>query len=103
MELEIKNANRQQRDRGKRFQAIMLKNGVPAKTIPFGAYGGQTFIDHRDEVKKRNYLARHRVNENWDAINAGSLSRFLLWETPDLKSAAAEYSKRFKIPVKLLV
>ena len=60
----------------KRF-VITFSN--PKKTIHFGQVGGSTYIDHKDIIKRANYLKRHRVNEDWDHVNAGSLSAFLLW------------------------
>ena len=79
----------------KRF-VIKLDN--PRQTIHFGYKGGSTYIDHKDKVKRKNYIARHRVNENWGEINAGSLSRYLLWgEHTNLKNNLEDYLKRFNI------
>jgi len=62
--------------KGKRFMAI-FKNGT---IVHFGLKGGQTFIDHGDEVKKKNYIARHKVNEDFlNPYSASSLSRYILW------------------------
>jgi hypothetical protein len=52
----------------KRFMAT-FNNG---KTIHFGLRGGQTFIDHGDKIKRENYINRHKKNENWTKVNAGS-------------------------------
>lgn len=79
----------------KRF-VIKLDN--PRQTIHFGYKGGSTYIDHKDKLKRKNYIARHRVNENWGEINAGSLSRYLLWgEHTNLKNNLEDYLKRFNI------
>lgn len=79
----------------KRF---VIKFDNPRQTIHFGYKGGSTYIDHKDKLKRKNYIARHRVNENWEEINAGSLSRYLLWgEHTNLKDNLEDYLKRFNI------
>jgi len=77
--------------KNKRFTAI-----IDGKKINFGSAVGSTYIDHGDEVKRTNYLKRHKVNEDWDKINAGSLSRFILWgDSPDINVNIANYKKKF--------
>ena len=57
----------------------------PNLTIHFGSKNSSTFLDHHDKVKRSNYLKRHKVNEDWNQVNAGSLSKWLLWgDTSDL-------------------
>lgn len=64
---------------------------------PDGSYGS-TFIDHRDDVKKANYIARHGANETWDdPITPATLSRYILWEKPTLREAITAYRKRFRL------
>jgi hypothetical protein len=78
----------------KRFMAT-FNNG---KTIHFGLRGGQTFIDHGDKIKRENYINRHKKNENWTKVNAGSLSRFLLWgDYTTLEQNHNVYMKKFNI------
>jgi hypothetical protein len=77
--------------KNKRFTAI-----INNKKISFGSSIGSTYIDHGDEVKRTNYIARHKVNEDWTKINAGSLSRFILWgDSPDINVNIANYKKKF--------
>ena len=49
------------------------------KNIHFGFKNSLTYLDHNDKNKRDNYLNRHRVNEDWSKINAGSLSALILW------------------------
>ena len=57
----------------------------------------QAFVDHGDKNKKRNYIARHRVNEDWkNPYKPGALSRYILWETMDIEENIRRYKKRFK-------
>jgi len=77
---------------------LVITFSEPRKTIHFGARDGSTYLDHRDPVKRENYLARHRVNEDWTKVNAGSLSAFLLWgKSTDLETNLRAYLRRFKI------
>jgi len=77
----------------KRYQAT-FNNG---KTIHFGS-SGQTYIDHGDKIKRENYIKRHAVNEDWTKVNAGSLSRFLLWgDYTTLEQNHNAYMKKFNI------
>lgn len=70
----------------------------PKKTIHFGAKNGSTYIDHKDKIKRHNYLKRHIVNENWSDVNAGSLSAILLWgNSTNLNDNLNEYLRKFKI------
>tara|TARA_R110001592_G_scaffold41996_2_gene136645 strand:+ start:2169 stop:2459 length:291 start_codon:yes stop_codon:yes gene_type:complete len=85
--------------KNKRLTAIFTDDkGKKVKTTNFGFKGGSTFIDHKDETKKKNYLARHKVRENWnDYMSAGSLARFILWNKPTLTESIKDYKKRFNL------
>ena len=78
---------------GKRFMVI-----INNKTYHFGQKDGSTYIDHGDKVKRDAYIKRHKVNENWDAVNAGSLSRHLLWgNSTNIKNNIRDYKKKFNL------
>ena len=81
--------------KGKKY-VITFEN--PTVVIHFGAKGSSTYLDHHDEVKRENYLRRHAVNENWDEVNAGSMSRWILWgPSTDLETNLELFLKRFDI------
>ena len=70
----------------------------PKLTIHFGSKKSSTFLDHHDEVKRVNYLKRHIVNENWNDVNAGSLSAYLSWgQSTDLHTNLVNYFNEFNI------
>jgi len=78
----------------KKYQAIFSNN----KKVKFGQEGSKTFLDHKDDKKKENYLARHKVRENWnDPYSAGALSRWILWNKPSLLDSIKDYKKRFRM------
>jgi hypothetical protein len=88
--MKVEKSNR----KGKRFVAI-FKNG---KQVHFGLEGGSTFIDHKDIEKRKNYIARHRVREDWNnPYSAGALSRWILWEKPNLQDAIRTFNLRFDV------
>jgi ArsR family metal-binding transcriptional regulator len=83
--------------KGKKYEIVILKDNGRTQTIHFGSKTSQTYLDHKDKTKRDNYIARHKVNERWDEVNAGSLSRYILWEGTDLKTNLKAYLKRFGI------
>jgi hypothetical protein len=82
---------------GKRFTAFFDIDGK-TKKVHFGSEDGSTFIDHKDETKKENYLKRHKVNERWDdPLTAGALAKHLLWNKPTLSESIADFKVRFSV------
>ena len=71
----------------KKDKKYVIKFSNPDKTIHFGSKNSQTYLDHNDADIRQNYINRHRVNENWNDVNPGSLSLYLLWgPTNDLET-----------------
>ena len=82
----------------KKYQITLSDESGKNKTIHFGSKGSQTYLDHKDKTKRENYIARHKSRENWDEINAGSLSKHLLWgKSTSLDKNLNEYLKKFNI------
>lgn len=67
--------------------------------IHFGSKNSSTYLNHHDKSKRYNYLKRHKaLGENWNEINAGSLSAFILWgDSTDLKTNLYNYLNHFSI------
>lgn len=88
---------------GKRMKARFYNtDGDLTKTIKFGyrdrktGKPGSTYPDHKDKQTMLNYIARHKVNEDWSSpYSAGSLSRWVLWSKPDLQEGKKAYAKRY--------
>ena len=77
---------------------LVIKFSEPDLTIHFGSKYSSTYLDHHDKVKRSNYLKRHKVNENWDQVNAGSLSAYILWgSSTDLYENLFNYLVKFNI------
>ena len=70
----------------------------PKKTIHFGSKNSSTYLDHHDKQKRHNYLMRHMMNEDWENVNAGSLSAYLLWgRSTNLDTNLKYYLNKFNI------
>ena len=77
---------------------LVISFSEPDLTIHFGSKNSSTFLDHHDKVKRSNYLKRHKVNEDWNQINAGSLSAYILWgDSSDMYANLINYLDKFNI------
>ena len=56
---------RKSTDPKKKLEAIFSLDNGRTKTVRFGAAGMSDFPTHKDEARKKRYLARHRRRENW--------------------------------------
>lgn len=82
---------------------VINENG---KKIHFGAKNFNDYIIYNTidkyiaNKKKRAYISRHIVNENWKDINSpGFWSRFILWGKPTLLQSIKSTEKRFNIKI----
>src|SRR5687767_15054666 len=82
----------------KKYRAFFYDENMNlVKKTDFGALGYEDYTMHRDSSRRSGYIARHsNRGENWeDFTTAGSLSRYILWEYPDLDTAIDRYAERF--------
>jgi len=77
------------------------KCGKKEKIVSFGAKGYEDYTTspaNEREAKKKLYLARHKVREDWnDPMTPGALSRWVLWNKTTLKASIADFKKRFNL------
>lgn len=80
----------------KRFRA-KLSNG---QEIDFGLDGGSTYIDHHNEIKRRNYWSRHFASRNERHLimnlipSPALLSSYILWgKSTSLRENVIELNK----------
>ena len=79
----------------KKYDAVLEEPGIRAKKVSFGQAGAEDFTMHKDEERKRRYLARHR-GEQWDnPLTAGFWSVRLLWNKPTLVASARDIQRQF--------
>ena len=65
--------------KNKRCVLRYMSRNNKIREIHFGGKDGFTYVDGASEKAKENYIKCHEPNENWCAINRGSLARFILW------------------------
>ena len=82
----------------KKLMAIFYEGDKKIKTVHFGSAGMSDYTKHNDDERKKRYIERHKVNENWaDYKSAGSLSRYILWNKPTLTASINDYKSKFKL------
>ena len=87
------------KNKKKKFDAIITDKKGEKKVIPFGAAGYSDFILSGGDKKKREaYIKRHSKNEDWNKINAGSLSRYILWgKSSNMETNIKDFKKKFNL------
>ena len=82
----------------KKYTAKFKMDNDREKTVHFGQKGARDFIKTKDENLKKAYIARHKVNENFnDPTTAGALSRWILWNKPTLRASIADFKSKFNL------
>ena len=77
---------------------IVLSLNDKKKTFHFGSKNSITYVEGASKKKRKNYIKRHMVREDWDEINNGSLSRFILWgESKNIVENIKQYLNDFDI------
>ena len=95
----------------KKLMAVFYDSeGKKMKTTHFGQRGASDYTKHGDKERMERYLERHgggtttSTKEDWkDPTTAGSLSRWILWNKPDLEASFNDYKKRFGLKGELTV
>lgn len=85
----------------KKFTVIILYPfGTNYDIIHFGAKGYSDYTIHNNPIKKINYIARHKPNEDWsNPKTAGFWSRWILWNKKTLAKSVEDVKKRFGLNV----
>ena len=81
---------------GKKYMMVLNIDGR-GKTIHFGSAVSKTYLDHGDKIKRKNYIARHEVNEDFTKIGPSSASRYILWNKKTLDKSLKSFLSRFNI------
>ena len=92
---------KQSTNNDKKLMATFEINGRQ-RTTHFGAKGMMDYTKYYKQdkelakQKKDSYIARHKVNENWnDPTSAGSLAKNILWNLPTIEASIKDFKKRF--------
>ena len=97
-ELIILDNKNSKNDNKRLIATFKLKNGKTIKRKFGYSKAISTFSDGASEDKKKAYIARHSVNEDFnDLFTAGSLSKIVLWTFRTNNEIEKFYNRRYKI------
>ena len=85
--------------KGKKLMAtfeLYHKGQTRTHVVHFGAEGSSTYLDHKDDTKKKNWMARHigNINNSPNNISPAVLSWLILWNKPTMTASIKDYKKR---------
>ena len=86
----------------KKYKVTIFRPNKRKKTVQFGAKVYSDYTKHKDIVRKKRYIARHKPRENWNKSGidtAGFWSRWILWNKPTLSSSIKNTEKKFKVKI----
>jgi hypothetical protein len=82
----------------KKWRGVFTDDEGKETHTDFGDATMRDYTQHGNPLRRAGYLARHRANENWnDPQTAGALSRWILWETPNLQTNVRRFRQRFRL------
>ncbi len=93
--ISLKDAND---NKHKYIVTLLNKETGREKNIKFGSFGMSDFTQHKNEIRKNNYIARHKVREDWtDPLTSGFWSRWILWNLPSVSASLKETINKFQL------
>lgn len=83
----------------KEFLAVFKRSDGKENKVRFGT--PSNYVSNPDKTKedRKNYIARHKVNENFnDPMSPGALSRWLLWgESRSIEKNIRAFKNKFNL------
>lgn len=82
--------------------SVYASNGKTTKLVHFGATGYSDYTKHKDETRKKNYIQRHKNNEDWSKsgiFTAGFWARWILWNEPTIEASVKYTQNKFNLPI----
>ena len=86
--------------KSKKYRAIFFKDGEQFHHTDFGAKRYENYTIHKDPERKERYIKRHKNEEKFwenDPYSAAALSRWVLWEKPNLEESWKFYKNKFDL------
>lgn len=82
----------------KKYRGIFIDDSGKETHIDFGQRGADDMTTHKNVLRRQRYIQRHKARENWNSpLSAGALSRWLLWETPNLQTNVKLFKQNFNL------
>jgi hypothetical protein len=86
------------KSKAKKYDAVYYFNNKKIMEISFGAKNYIDFTIGATVKQRNNYLRRHKDREDWTTpFSAGSLSRWILWNTNDINNNIEIFRKKFNL------
>jgi hypothetical protein len=73
------------------------------KSIHFGDNRYQDFTIHKDPLRKKSYLARHKHDKTSNPAYAGFYATNLLWNKTSLKQSIRDTNDKYNVNIKLKI
>lgn len=68
---------------------------IDNKTIHFGSKNSSTYINHKDDIIKKNWISRHsKLSDFNDIYKPSYWSKNILWNKKDLNDSIKHVSKK---------
>jgi len=84
---------------GKKYK-VVVESKDRKKTIHFGAAGMSDYTKHKDDERKKLYIARHRKRENWnDPFSGGFWAKNILWNKKTVRASIANTERTKNINI----
>ncbi len=91
-------------NKDKKLMATFERDNGRQVTTHFGASGFKDFTIYSKQdpklakEKKASYLARHKVNEDWNDVSSpGALARHILWSEATIEASIKKFKKKFNL------
>ena len=85
-------------DNDKKIMAVIENTN---KKIHFGAKLYEDYTHHKDDKRKKAYLARHKHDNYTNPNYAGFYATNLLWNKPTLKESIKNTNEKYNLNIKL--
>ena len=79
----------------KKYKAVIDNK----KTFHFGSSSHSDYTKHKDDERKKQYLARHKTNEDHSKTvikTAGFYAANVLWNKPTIEGSISNLNKKYK-------
>lgn len=82
----------------KKWRGVFTDASGKETHTDFGDATMEDYTQHKNPLRRANYLSRHRSREDWNnPMTAGALSRWILWESTSLREAVRKFKRRFSL------
>lgn len=81
---------------------VIIESDDKKKTLKFGARGYSDYTMHKNLERKKAYIARHKVKENFlksGIYTKGFWAKNLLWNQPTIEASIKNIENKFGVKI----